>query len=118
MHAHFSPTVTGVDVHSLAFRADLALLTLAGSQIEDCGSHLVVHTPNNPGYRWGNFYLLARPPHTDEIDQMIATYDADFPHSAHRAFGVLALRACRGKCPPSRFGLSSRTAPARRKWRP
>jgi RimJ/RimL family protein N-acetyltransferase len=77
-----------VDVHSLAFRTDLALLTLAGSKVEDRGSHVVVRTPNNPGYRWGNFYLLARAPHADEVDGLIAAYDADFPHSSHRAFGV------------------------------
>ncbi|HEX2176798.1 MAG TPA: GNAT family N-acetyltransferase [Nocardioidaceae bacterium] len=77
-----------MDVRSLAFRTDLALLTLAGSEFEDRGSHLVVRTPNNPGYRWGNFYLLGRPPHADEVDAIIATYDADFPRSPHRAFGV------------------------------
>jgi ribosomal protein S18 acetylase RimI-like enzyme len=82
------PTVTGVDVRSLAFRTDLALLSLAGSEVEDRGSHLVVRTPNNPGYRWGNFYLLARPPYADEVDSIISTYDTDFPHCSHRAFGV------------------------------
>ena len=77
-----------MDVRSLAFRTDLALLTLAGSEVEDRTSHIVVRTPNNPGYRWGNFYLLARPPHADEVDSVIAAYDADFPRSSHRAFGV------------------------------
>jgi ribosomal protein S18 acetylase RimI-like enzyme len=77
-----------VDVRSLAFRTDLALLTLAGSQVEDRGTHLVVRTPKNPGYRWGNFYLLARPPQAYEVDGIIAAYDSDFPHSSHRAFGV------------------------------
>jgi ribosomal protein S18 acetylase RimI-like enzyme len=77
-----------VDVRSLAFRTDLALLRLAGSEVEDRGSHLVVWTPNNPGYRWGNFYLLERPPHSGEVDSVIAAYDADFPRSSHRAFGV------------------------------
>jgi ribosomal protein S18 acetylase RimI-like enzyme len=77
-----------VDVRSLAFRTDLALLTLAGSDVEDRASHLVVRTPNNPGYRWGNFYLLARPPHADEVDAILSAYDADFPDCSHRAFGV------------------------------
>ncbi len=77
-----------MDVRSLAFRTDLALLRLAGSGVEDRGSHLVVWTPANPGYRWGNFYLLARPPQTDEVDGIVAAFDADFPHSSHRAFGI------------------------------
>jgi ribosomal protein S18 acetylase RimI-like enzyme len=77
-----------VDISSLAFRTDLALLALAGSEIEDRGDHVVVRTPNNPGYRWGNFHLLARPPRADEVDATLAAYDADFPQSAHRTFGV------------------------------
>jgi ribosomal protein S18 acetylase RimI-like enzyme len=87
-HAERQATVTGVDVRSLAFRTDLALLTLAGSLVEDRGPHIVVQTPNNPGYRWGNFYLLARPPHADEVDAIITAYDADFPDTSHRAVGV------------------------------
>lgn len=78
----------GVDVRSLAFRTDLALLQLAGSEVEDRRSHLVVRTPHNPGFRWGNFHLLPRPPRADEVDAVIAAYDADFPHSSHRAFGI------------------------------
>jgi RimJ/RimL family protein N-acetyltransferase len=77
-----------VDVRSLAFRTDLALLTLAGSEVENRGSHLVVRTPHNPGYRWGNFYLLDHPPQAEEVDAIIAAYDADFPDTSHRAFGV------------------------------
>jgi ribosomal protein S18 acetylase RimI-like enzyme len=77
-----------VDVRSLGFRTDLALLRLSGSEIDDRGSHIVVRTPDNPDYRWGNFYLLARPPRADELDALLASYDADYPQSQHRAFGV------------------------------
>ena len=77
-----------VDVRSLAYRTDLALLRLAGSEIDDRGTHIVVRTPDNPGFRWGNFYLLARPPSADEVDAVIAAYDADFAESTHRAFGI------------------------------
>ena len=77
-----------MDVRSLAFRTDLALLGLGGSVVEDRGSHLAVRTPDNPGYHWGNFYLLARPPRADEVDALLAAYDADFATSKHRAFGV------------------------------
>ena len=77
-----------MDVQSLAFRTDLALLRLSGSEIDDRGSHIVVRTPDNPDYRWGNFYLLARPPGADEVEALLASYDAEFPDSQHRAFGV------------------------------
>ena len=77
-----------MDVQSLAFRTDLAILALAGSEIEDQGTRIVVRSPANPSYYWGNFYLLERPPAADEVDALIAEYDADFPDSTHRAFGV------------------------------
>jgi RimJ/RimL family protein N-acetyltransferase len=77
-----------MDVQSLAFRTDLALLTLGGSVIEDRGTHLAVRTPHNPAFHWGNFYLMAAPPAADEVDALVAAYDADFPTSPHRAFGV------------------------------
>ena len=77
-----------MDVRSLAFRTDLALLTLGGSVVEDHGSRLVVRTPDNPAFHWGNFYLLEQPPRADEVDALVATYDAEFATSKHRAFGV------------------------------
>ena len=77
-----------MDVRSLAFRTDLAILRWAGAEIEDQGSRLVVRTPSNPSYYWGNFYLLDQPPDPDTVDGLIAAYDADFPDSAHRAIGV------------------------------
>jgi ribosomal protein S18 acetylase RimI-like enzyme len=77
-----------MDVRSLGFRTDLALLQLAGSEVEDSGDHLVIRTPANPGFYWGNFMLLARPPGIDRVADLIASYDATFPDSTHRAFGV------------------------------
>jgi ribosomal protein S18 acetylase RimI-like enzyme len=77
-----------VDLRSLAFRTDLALLRLSGSEVEDRGSHLVIRTPGNPDYRWGNFYLLSAPPRPEDVDALLAAYDADFARSTHRAFGV------------------------------
>ncbi len=77
-----------MDVRSLAFRTDLAILQWAGAELADHGSRLVVRTPANPTYHWGNFYLLDRPPTASAVDGLIAAYDADFPDSTHRAFGV------------------------------
>ncbi len=77
-----------MDVSSLGFRTDLALLTLAGAQIEDRGTHLVVRSPRNPTFRWGNFHLLPRPPEPDEIEDLLTAYDVDFDGSDHRAFGI------------------------------
>ncbi|MFC6285743.1 GNAT family N-acetyltransferase [Nocardioides sp. GCM10027113] len=75
-------------VESLAWRTDLALLTLAGSTVEDHGNHLVVRTPDNPTFYWGNFLLLAEPPVAGAVDGWEDEFVREFPLAAHRAFGV------------------------------
>jgi len=77
-----------VEIRSLAFRTDLALLRLAGSTVEDRGPYIAVRTPANPTFRWGNFDLLATPPPADEVTGVLARYDADLPNGDFRTFGV------------------------------
>lgn len=77
-----------MDVRSLAYRTDLALLEASGSQVEHHDDHVVVRTPDNPTYWWGNFVLLARPPVPDEVPRWLALTAAAHPGSVHVAFGV------------------------------
>lgn len=76
-----------MDTISLGFRTDLALLRAAGSTVEDRGDHLVIRTPDNPTYRWGNFLLLDR--HTDlsDAERWLDRFADDFPEAEHLAFG-------------------------------
>lgn len=77
-----------MDVRSLGYRTDLALLRLGGSVVEDRGTHLVVRTPANPTFHWGNFLLLAAPPEPGSGDHWLDTFERELPASLHRAFGV------------------------------
>ncbi|MFI6345355.1 GNAT family N-acetyltransferase [Streptomyces sp. NPDC050560] len=77
-----------VKVVSLGFRTDLMLRALDGSAVEDRGGHLVVRTPANPGFWWGNFLLLAAPPVPGDADRLEAAFAAEFPGAAHLALGV------------------------------
>ena len=77
-----------MEIRSLAFRTDLALLRLAGSTIEERGQYVAVRTPANPTFRWGNFDLLASPPAADEVARVLERYDADLPDGDFRTFGV------------------------------
>jgi ribosomal protein S18 acetylase RimI-like enzyme len=78
-----------MDIASLAFRTDLAMLEHSGSAVEDRGTHLVVRTPDNPTYWWGNFLLLATAPaDTAQARQWLDTFESEFPGTRHRAFGV------------------------------
>lgn len=73
------------DVDSLTLRTDLRLLEQAGSEIEDLGTHLVVRTPDNPTFRWGNFLILRRPPFPGGAREVMAAFDAEFDHPGYRA---------------------------------
>jgi ribosomal protein S18 acetylase RimI-like enzyme len=78
-----------MEIASLAFRTDLAMLEHAGSTVEDRGTHLVVRTPHNPTFWWGNFLLLATAPRdADEARVWLSTFERELPGAWHRTFGV------------------------------
>jgi len=76
-----------VEVRSLGYRTDLTARVLEGSRVEDRGDYLVLRSPDNPGYWWGNFLLLPslRP---GEAAGWLARYAAEFPEARHVTFGV------------------------------
>ena len=76
-----------MDVTSLGFRTDLALLERSGSTIADRGDHLVVATPSNPTFYWGNFLLLDHVPAGERVGEWLERFTAAFPEAGHRAFG-------------------------------
>lgn len=75
-------------VISLGFRTDLMLRRTAGSVIDDRPDHLVVRTPVNPAFRWGNFVLLGRPPGPEDVRRWAAGFDEEFPGVPYVALGV------------------------------
>jgi GNAT superfamily N-acetyltransferase len=77
-----------MDVRSLAWRTDLALLEHSGSIVEDRGDHLVVRTPLNPVYYWGNFLLLSTAPTSEAVSHWLRRFESEFPDARHRTFGV------------------------------
>lgn len=76
-----------MDVRSLGYRTDLAILELEGSQVTDGGDHLVIRTPANPDYWWGNFLLL-RELRPGSGDGWLARFAAEFPAAPHVAIGL------------------------------
>lgn len=72
-------------VTSLGFRTDLALLQHTGSEVEDHDDHLVIRTPENPSYFWGNFVLFA---HAPTVDRAMDAFAAAFPDADHVSIGV------------------------------
>jgi ribosomal protein S18 acetylase RimI-like enzyme len=78
-----------MDIASLAFRTDLAMLEHSGSTVEDRDTHLVVRTADNPTYWWGNFLLLGTAPRdADDAREWLKAFESEFPEARHRTFGV------------------------------
>jgi len=77
-----------VDVRSLGYRTDLIILAHEGSQIIDHGDHLVIRSPANPAYWWGNFLLLAAPPGPGETGTSLSRFAGQFPEARHVALGI------------------------------
>lgn len=61
---------------------------LAGSVITDRGDHLVVRSPHNPDFYWGNFLLLAGAPRPGESERWLIAFGSEFPDARHVAIGV------------------------------
>jgi ribosomal protein S18 acetylase RimI-like enzyme len=78
-----------VDVISLGLRTELALRLRSGSRVEDRGDHLVVRTPDNPTFWWGNCLVLAQAPADEEsARRWVATFEQELPGAGHRTFAV------------------------------
>ena len=75
-------------INSLGFRTDVALRVLEGAEVTDRGDYLVVRTPDNPDYWWGNFLLLAAWPGPGAGGRWLARFAAEFPLAQHVALGV------------------------------
>jgi ribosomal protein S18 acetylase RimI-like enzyme len=76
-----------VQVASLGYRTDLAILRLGGSRIEDRDDHMVVSSPHAPTYWWGNFLLVDKVPAHHDCQRWLDRFAAAFPNATHVAMG-------------------------------
>lgn len=78
-----------MDVTSLGYRTDLALLLHDASVVEDRGAFLVVRTPANPTFFGGNFLLLPVAPDSAEaVEHWLDVFRREFPEAIHARLGV------------------------------
>ncbi len=68
---------TDVEIRSLMAATDVDVLP-ATSIVEDRGEYVVVRTPTNPTYFWGNFLLWRRPPVAGDRERWEAAFAAEF----------------------------------------
>lgn len=74
---------------SPGWHTDLAVLRLGGSQITEHDDHLVIRSPHNPGYHWGNFILQTDPGESSDADRWTRLFHNTFPRVRHLAIGLV-----------------------------
>jgi len=83
-----------VRVDSLGYRTDLMLRALEGSKIVDEDDYLIVRSPANPGFWWGNFLLLPESALRDEAATWMSRFVEAFPTAGHMALGIDGTSGC------------------------
>ena len=70
------------------WETDLAILQLSGSTVEVNKDHLVLRSPHNPEFHWGNFILVTDSNTVDDAKRWLATFDEAFPTAGWVAIGL------------------------------
>jgi ADP-ribose pyrophosphatase YjhB (NUDIX family)/GNAT superfamily N-acetyltransferase len=74
----------------LGWHTDLAVHRLSGATITEHSDHLVVRTPTEASYHWGNFVLVTDPDRLDDAGHWVQVFENELPDARHRAIGMVA----------------------------
>jgi ribosomal protein S18 acetylase RimI-like enzyme len=74
--------------NSLAFITDLAIRSMEGASVTERDGYLVVRTPDNPGFWWGNFLLLSALPEPGTVGRWLGRFADEFPDAKHVSLGI------------------------------
>ncbi|MEJ2601483.1 MAG: GNAT family N-acetyltransferase [Anaerolineales bacterium] len=78
-----------MNIKSLGYRTDLIFPAFDG-QVIDRGEYLVIRSPANPSFYWGNFLLFLKPPQRDDYQKWRALFAREIgspPEVEHQVFG-------------------------------
>ena len=70
---------------------DVAVLELMGSTVDDHGDHLVVRSPGNPQFHWGNCILVTDPGAVDDAAGWLAVFHQAVPDADWVAIGLVTM---------------------------
>ena len=93
----------------LAWRTDLAILEMSGAQVTSFEDYILVRSPDNPGYHWGNCILVHIGDRQMTSARCLRTFQM---HHTRRAdhVAIIAVRHRRLRGSPSMFSSSPRKA--------
>lgn len=72
----------------LGWRTDLEVLQRSGAVLERHSDHIVVRSPDNPGFHWGNFVMVTSPELAVDAQACIDLFRTRFPRAGHVAIGL------------------------------
>ncbi len=78
-----------MEIRSLGYRTDLFFPQFEGI-ILDRGDYLVIRTPSNPSFYWGNYLLFSRPPTQGDLEKWQALFQQEISSrqvTHHMVFG-------------------------------
>lgn len=73
------------------WETDLAVLRHGGSEIEDHGDHLLVRSPHNPDFHWGNLVFVLDPDAVDDAERWVQTFRTAFPAATWVSIGLIRM---------------------------
>lgn len=73
------------------WQTDLCVLEHAGSIITDRGDHLVVRTPHNPDFHWGNLVFVTDGSAVDDAARWVQTFREAFPEASWVTIGMIRM---------------------------
>lgn len=73
------------------WETDLCVLRHAGSVLEDRRDHLVVRSPHNPDFHWGNFVFVTESGAVNDAGRWVRTFESAFPTATWVSIGLVAM---------------------------
>jgi GNAT superfamily N-acetyltransferase len=70
---------------------DLAILEHCGSTVEDRRDHLLIRSPDNPDFHWGNCLFVTDETTVEEADRWVAVFESAFPEADWVAIGLICM---------------------------
>ena len=78
---------------SPAWETDLAVLRLTGSRIEENADHLIIRSPDNPQFHWGNCLFVTDEQAVDDAKRWSDIFHDAFPAATWVAIGLVQMPA-------------------------
>lgn len=81
-------TSLGLVALTRGWQTDLAVLEHTGSLIDDRFDHIIVHSPENSTFHWGNYVLVTDPQAADDSARWVEVFRIEFPGAEHVSIGL------------------------------